>query len=334
MGSTVRRQQAESFVLQGEEPLVLRYKPVSGGLFAVRSQADPSHEDNMSYAEGTDYTVDVEEGLLRRTADSRIPDWSRHPLCGIRNFDHNLFPDYSNKAYTFYAEYDYEAEDESIGGQRDAAKLLPRVISKLKNGEPVTFAVLGDSISTGGEASTDELAFFGRFARYLTEKFGDGRSRIEIVNKAIGGEDSTGGAGRVEQDIVPCRPDLVTIGYGMNDQNLYDHGPGVPPQEYKKNIRTIIETLRSQCDCDIVLVASCTPNPYWQHTSGRMGEYVAVLHELGRECGIPVADAYAVWVQELAAGKTPESLLLNNINHPNDYGHELYMHGFLAMMEG
>ncbi|HOJ11894.1 MAG TPA: hypothetical protein PK733_15070 [Clostridiales bacterium] len=29
-------------------------------------------------------------------------------------------------------------------------------------------------------------------------------------------------------------------------------------------------------------------------------------------------------MEELVAGKSHESLLLNNINHPNDYGHWLY----------
>jgi hypothetical protein len=31
-----------------------------------------------------------------------------------------------------------------------------------------------------------------------------------------------------------------------------------------------------------------------------------------------------LWQEELAAGKSHESLLLNNLNHPNDYGHEVY----------
>ena len=50
------------------------------------------------------------------------------------------------------------------------------------------------------------------------------------------------------------------------------------------------------------------------------------------EEGIDVADAHALWQEELAAGKTSASLLLNNINHPNDYGHTIYHKAFLKML--
>ncbi|WP_167859665.1 SGNH/GDSL hydrolase family protein [Paenibacillus cymbidii] len=57
-----------------------------------------------------------------------------------------------------------------------------------------------------------------------------------------------------------------------------------------------------------------------------------MMRRLGAEYGIGVADAHALWKQELAAGKTPESLLLNNINHPNDYGHGVYFSAFADLL--
>ncbi|MCQ6561049.1 SGNH/GDSL hydrolase family protein [Paenibacillus mendelii] len=331
---TMRRQTAESFVFVSEELLKLRHLPNKSDSVQVSSHADALHPDRVLYEEGVDYIVDYENGLIGRTAESRIPDWSKHVLCGIQDFNHTLFEDYSNRNYTVYAGYSYDsgqetghAEQKSSGSQAD---ILKRIASKLQAGEEVLYAVYGDSISTGGEASEDKFTYFHRFADHLKRLYPKGS--IRIVNKAIGGEASDGGAGRVEEDLLPLNPDLVTIGYGMNDQNKFEHGNGVPLADFDQNLRRMIEVLRDQAGSDIVLVTPCAPNPLWRHTSGQTGEYAAVIRQLGIEYGLGVADVTAVWERELAAGKTPESLLLNNINHPNDYGHYLYYLAFADML--
>jgi lysophospholipase L1-like esterase len=114
----------------------------------------------------------------------------------------------------------------------------------------------------------------------------------------------------------------------MNDQNLFDGEVAVPYAIYESNIRMIIESTLRSCETDIVLVTPCEPNPMWKYTSGLMDGYAEVLRRLGKEYDIGVADVNEIWKQELLAGKTPESLLLNNINHPNDYGHWLYYRAF------
>ncbi|WP_130610482.1 hypothetical protein [Cohnella abietis] len=57
------------------------------------------------------------------------------------------------------------------------------------------------------------------------------------------------------------------------------------------------------------------------YKSGDIHHYAEMIRRLGDEYGIGVTVAHILWQQELNAGKTPESLLLNNINHPNGYGH-------------
>ncbi len=329
------RQQTEAFVLVKNEELPLRRQPKPGAPVRVFSDADKNKPDLIEYVEGTDYTVDYINASIRRTTDSRIADWSQHLMYGVINFDHTEFGDYSNSAYTVYAEYDYTPEkvEIDVGTYSMAsglATLLPRVAGKLQAGEEAVYVVYGDSISTGGEASQEKFMYFQRFTNYVRELFPGGS--IRIVNKAIAGETSEGGAARVDSDVVPLQPDLVSIGYGMNDQNLYEHGIGVSPVDYERNLRHIIEAIRSNGDADIVLVTPCEPNPLWRHTSGAMDDYSDVIHRLGKQYGLGVADVQVLWKQELAAGKTPESLLLNNINHPNDYGHYLYFTAFANMI--
>lgn len=324
-----RVQEAESFVFAEIEKQRMRYAPIAAGGVQVRSHADADHPDAVAFAEGIDFEVDYDSAMISRTANSRIPDWSKHPLYGIHPFDHTQFTDYGNRPYTVYAHYEYDdvaAETGRHGLIRIEDTTFAGLRRKLEDGCEVVYAVFGDSISAGGDASCERYAFYGRLAEWLERRYP--QSRVRIVNRAFNGETSEGGAGRVAEDILPLRPDLVTIGYGMNDQNKYEHGCGVPLADYERNIRHIVAEIRRGCVAAIVLVTPCEPNPHWKHTSGQIGEYAEALRKIARGLGIGVADAHLLWRRELDAGKTPESLLLNNINHPNDYGHSVYFKAF------
>lgn len=322
-------QEGESFVFVGEEQQRMRHTPLLRGGVQVRTCADTDHPDTFSFTEGIDFAVDYDLGVICRTPASRIPDWSEHVLSGVSSFDHTMYEDYGNRRFTVYVSYEY---DDVCGGEatgfsnRKSAEMLGKLLTKLAEGREIVYVVLGDSISAGGDASEEKYAFCGRLASWLESRYPSGG--VSLINKAIPGETSQGGAGRVARDIIPLRPDLVTIGYGMNDQNKYEHGNGVALNDFENNIQTIVDDIRRDCDAEIVLVTPCEPNPLWKHTSGQIGEYAEVIRKIGSRLGIAVADAHALWKLELAAGKTPESLLLNNINHPNDYGHRLYFEAF------
>ncbi|BBI31064.1 SGNH/GDSL hydrolase family protein [Cohnella abietis] len=328
------RQTAEAFVLIKEEALPLRYRPLSGEPVAVRSLSKFDHVDRIDYVEGKDYLIDYELGTIRRVEGSQIPDGALNPLYGLIDFNHELFADFSNRAYTIYVDY----STESITGNKgltpidlEKSTLLKRLISKLNSGEEALYVVYGDSISAGGEASEESLTYFGRIKSTLLDLYPQASIRIE--NKSIGGEDTHGGVSRIDEDVVPLMPDLVSIGYGMNDQNKFPEGNTTSLEDFEKNLRYMIDTIRKAGDSDILLVTPCEPNPLWQHTSGMTNHYANVIRRLGEEYGIGVVDAHAQWILELAAGKTPASLLLNNINHPNDYGHWIYSKAFVPMLK-
>jgi len=328
------KQLAETFVFMKEEALPLRYKPLAGESTAMRNRSRKDLADTIHYEEGKDYIVDYEEGTIRRANGSRIPDGSLHPMYGVSEFDHNRYSDFSNQAYTVYLDYSTESmtEDRSLTTEDiDRSGLLRRLVGKLEAGEEAVYVVYGDSISTGGEASEEGLAYFGRIRDTLLNLYKEGR--IRIVNKAIGGEDTSGGVRRVASDVVPLNADLVSIGYGMNDQNKQADGHTTTLEDFEKNLRFMIDTIRNAGDSDILLVTPCEPNPNWQHTSGKTALYADVIRRLGDEYGIGVLDAHATWAAELAAGKTHESLLLNNINHPNDYGHWIYSKALSPMLK-
>ncbi|CAI6087647.1 SGNH/GDSL hydrolase family protein [Cohnella sp. JJ-181] len=317
------RQQNEAFVFVGETAMPFRYPPDRAEPPTLRSQADASCSGVVAYEEGADYLVDYERGTIRRTQRSRIPDGALHPLHGAVRFDHTNI-ECSNRAYTVYADYRIAGTDDGETPALEQARGVKprRRLGKGKDGRDAVYVVLGDSISAGGDASDEKYMYFNRFLNYVNER--DEGGAVRLINKSLGGETSAGGLKRIREDVAALRPTLVSIAYGMNDQNLYEAGPEVDPAAYASHLRAMIACLREIPECEIVLVTPCPPHPDWKHASGRSGEYADAVLRLAAECGVGVADVHAAWLRELAAGKTPDCLLLNHINHPNDYGHQIY----------
>lgn len=325
----IKRQLMETIVLVEEKGQKLRYSGIQPGVYA-RSHAVSTDKGNVVYVEGEDYVIDCKAGTISRTRRSRIPDWGNHPVYGIKGFDHRDYPDYSNRDYMIYIDYDYESEDEVNEGISVLAPVntLDRLIRKLEAGQPLRYIVFGDSISAGGDASRDEFAFYNLFADDLRARYPE--AELEVINKALGGEGSTTALERLEQDVIALKPDLVSIGYGMNDQCTMgpDIRNGIPPGIFEENIRKMVLQIQRKTDAEIVLVTPCISNPLWKHSSGDLAIYADILLRLSRELGTGVADVHALWVQELQAGKSHESMLLNNVNHPGDYGHTIYFKAF------
>jgi lysophospholipase L1-like esterase len=331
----VKKQVAESFVFDRTLTQGMYRSSVVEGTVRLRSHSDAAEPSLEEYEDGVDYRVDYASGTIGRTENGKIPDWSSHPLFGVNDFDHTIVEYYSNDHFTVYADYDYYADDqESVSDERmpieQSSNALAGIARKLAEGKEITYVVYGDSISTGCDASSPILAYFNRLADHLSDKYPPGRFRI--LNESIGGETSEGGAERLFRDVLPHSPDLVTIGYGMNDQNKFEHGNSVSIGNYEKNIRYMVEAILRNSNSAIVLITPCQPNPKWKHASGRIGEYAAVLRKLSKEYGVGLADAGMEWQRALEAGKTHQSLLLNNINHPGDFGHWLYFKAFESML--
>lgn len=320
----------ETVVFAGTQAQKLRLAPLRSRPVMLRG---PISNPTL-YEEGTDYVIDYDAGTVRRTEGSRIPDWRNHPMYGLDSFDHRDFPSYSNAEYTCMIEYEGKGGAEEpldpaakpdmngAAGSDLMRRYLPHLHKKLSDNEPVHYVVYGDSISTGCEASPG-LAYFECFADALRFRFP--QAKLTVHRKALGGETSRGGLERLENDCIALQPDLVTIAYGMNDQNRQPDGTNaVLLEEFEHNIREMVMRIRNASEADVLLITPCLPNPRWIFASNNAAEYAEAIRSVGRTEHVPVADVQRIWQQELAAGKTHESLLLNNLNHPNDYGHWLY----------
>jgi lysophospholipase L1-like esterase len=305
----------ESVVLAGTRPTNL-LSPTVRDVTAVRSTYEPG---GTAYEEGKDFVVDREAGTIRRTPGSRIPDYSKNILYGKTDFDHSKFPGYGNVPFTVYVDYDAPPGDAQMSMPRQqSSDGLPRTLRLLRAKEPVKVIAFGDSITAGGEASRESLRYPNRYAAYLRQAFGD--DRVTLENGATGGDTTRNGLARLEEKVLTRHPDLVLVAFGMNDHNI----GSVPVDEFAANLRSIVTQIRQKTGAEVILLSTFPPNPLWHYSSHRMGDYAAATERVAAEMRVPYADVYDVWMDVLKRKDAP-SLLGNNINHPNDYGHGLYL---------
>jgi lysophospholipase L1-like esterase len=330
MSGSIDRQTCEAVIFPAEEPQRLRYVPLRTGCLSARSTPLATDDGGCVYDEGRDFVVDALKGTIARKPGGRIPDWTKHELYGKDDFDHRFCKEHRNVDYTVYVDYDYDASAEQAA--RPSANRIARTLEKLRKGETARYVVFGDSISTGAEASRPALAFHNLFAERIRALAPE--SNLEIVNRAIGGERCLEGIARYRCDVIDLHPDLVTMTFGANDQCRLrtDKECGVPPAEFRDKMRHIVTGIREETGADVVLITPLILNPAWMYTSGEVDVYAEILRDIARECGACLADLHVLWRAELDAGKSYGSLLMNNINHPNDYGHHLYDKALAAVL--
>lgn len=197
---------------------------------------------------------------------------------------------------------------------------LPRTIDRLEKKQPLTIVVIGDSISTGCNASgwAGAAPFQPGYPELLREHL-DHRyqTKVTLSNISVGGMDTAWATTMIDKIVEP-KPDLVVIAFGMNDS------ASRPAKDYRANTETVMSKVREKLpDTEFILVASMLGNRDWirlQHDL--FPQYRDELASLCRP-GVALADLTSIW-DELLKFKQDWDLTGNGVNHPNDFGHRIY----------
>lgn len=319
--------QGESLVLAKTQPANLCFDQIVPGSLTLRSTYVADREGSVVYEEGQDYVVDYAAGTIARTEGSRIPDYSTNCLYGQKDFDHTKFAGFSNHAWFVWADYETN-NGKPWAKPNEQTEKLAAVREKLEAGGPFQVVSYGDSIAAGGEASEVPFRFQNRFGAYLQARFP--KAQIEVVDASISGYSTRQGIdwfddpkymGKVDS------PDLVLVGFGMNDHNI----GGPEPEAYRDNMVQIVNMVREKKGADVILFSAFPPHHDWHYGSHRMGLFSEAVKEAAAAANCAYADVYGTWDMVLQR-KDQSSLLGNNINHPNDFGHFLYEQAFEAMV--
>ena len=193
-------------------------------------------------------------------------------------------------------------------------------------------AFLGDSITHGAFECTDggkgcifdfAAVYHNRLRLMISQKYD--WIPINILNAGVAGDTAEGGFARLERDILAHKPNLCVVCYGLNDVNG-------EIETYKSSLRGIFEALKA-AEIETLFL---TPNMlntrvgdavldelivYAETTAGmqnggKMDAFMEAAREVAFECGIAVADGYALWKQMHQSGMDITELLANGINHP------------------
>lgn len=196
-----------------------------------------------------------------------------------------------------------------------AEKLLPATLGKLQSGRPLKIVFYGNSIETGANSSITLhqppfLPTWPEMIVYnLRNYYGNA---IPFKNASKGGMAAQWGLENTGTQVNVENPDLVIIGFGMNDGTAK-----VAPEVFIEQIKGIMRTVKqANPSCEFIVIATMLANPEAIHSQIQQ-EYLKPVTELAGK-GVAVADMTSIH-KELLRHKAYQDMTGNNINHPNDY---------------
>ena len=200
------------------------------------------------------------------------------------------------------ARTDYEKMvDRSLLSVGDMTRMAD-VFQKAQNGEDITVAYIGGSITEGYNAGTTEF-----YAKTCTDLLQGYFPDITVtgVNAGISGTPSLLGNLRLERDVLSADPDIVFVEFAVNDGQEVD---------YKNAYESLVRTLLTQeKDIAVVLLFTVLDSGYTcqEHMS-----------KIGANYDLPMISVHDSVYEEIEAGRMTWQDYSNDQSHPNAYGHK------------
>ena len=202
--------------------------------------------------------------------------------------------------------------------------MLKNTYSKLKNGEKVTVAYFGGSI-TEGAGSTDKKTkgWRSHTTNWLRSAYPN--SEITEVNATIGGTGSDFAIFRLEDDVLKYSPDLLFIEFATNDTVV------LGCEEYEEAI--IRRVLKKSPETDVVLVLTCTQKIYEKMQKGEYYDSFRSYGILAGNYGLPLVNIGDEINSRVLAGEGDYMTYTKDSVHPNDLGHKILSTRVIRFLE-
>ncbi len=195
--------------------------------------------------------------------------------------------------------------------------LLDELEKKFPENRTINLVCHGHSVPTGYFA-TPWINTFDAYPhllhRLVKERFPF--AAVNVITTSIGGEESASGAKRFAEDVLPHKPDLVTIDYGLNDRRL-------SLEETEKAWRSMIEACQEK-GIPVILLTPTWDNSYYNRTEEwqKLCDRAALIRRLAEEYSVGLADSFAAFEAYVQRDEMLTDLLSHG-NHPTRRGHEL-----------
>ncbi len=300
-----------------------------------------SYDGRVEYFEGEDWFV--KDGRIFLTPDSRIPKtgWDGIYFSNLAEAEEEikrlpphfgLPPIATNDGryiklfaiahpwiiYQWQIAVTYTTKENWEGYKPEPSiKLLPKLYQKLLAKQPIRIVLYGDSISYGFDSTgiyelEPKQPIWAELVRDSLVKRFD--TEVVLINASRSGENSDWALEHAENMVIEEKPDLVILGFGMNDR--------CPGEEYRDKTVKLRDKIQEELpDAEFILMATSIPNTLLNteplNFYAHQDEYAEALKPLhGEGCILAnIQDVQRVIMNR----KRYIDLAGNNINHPNDY---------------
>ena len=201
-----------------------------------------------------------------------------------------------------------------------ALQLATRADILVKSGEKVAF--LGDSITQGGWSSSKG------YVKLVAAGLKANGIEIEVAPAGISGHKSNEMLKRLERDVLSKSPQWMTLSCGVND--VWHGTKGVPLDDYKKNIREIVDKAIGADVKVVILTATVIHEKLDSPENQKLEAYNAFLRDLAKEKNLRLADLNSMFQERIkAAGTADTKLLTTDGVHMNPEGNRVMAEGVL-----
>jgi lysophospholipase L1-like esterase len=176
----------------------------------------------------------------------------------------------------------------------------------------------GDSIAYGWDVA-EKYSYRQVLKRLLEKEYPD--QLWKIYNRGVPGDTALGGLNRVKRDVGGLKPDLVFVGFGLNDAQMALFNEVLfSPSKYKEYMKTIIDYLRNDLGCEVWLLTTTAVDE--DNVPGEYSRMVGALNQqltqLSEEEGIKLVDLYS----PLKAAGFDRIFQADGV-HLNEYGYQI-----------
>jgi hypothetical protein len=298
-------------------------------------------DGKYQFLQGKDYEIDEYDAVLKMTRFSSIPSLR---LVGGNGIGFDRFVTLDGLPLLF-SEGSYIHEHQlrvayTHKGEKKGLEVAPLGLSQatkalaIKNAKQDSFRIVlvGDSISCGSNASSVthsqpfQLPYDQLFIKELRSRIS---APITFSNLSRGGEKIDWSLQKLSQ-IITLQPDIVIVAFGMNDATAE-----TSPLEFAAKLDTFCTEIHTSLPySQVVLLSGILPNPKWSLAHYPLHwDYHELMMQMEKD------KDYCIFVDcktislELYKRKQYADFTGNNINHPNDYMHDMYAKSLINLLE-
>ncbi len=221
--------------------------------------------------------------------------------------------------------------------------------------QPATLGFLGDSITNGifevypctdadgnfaiSDVCQQDKGYVAHLRSLLHLLYP--RAQLNVINAGVSGDNAPNALTRLDRDLLPYRPDLTVVCFGLNDMTF-----GMEKLEDYKNALLDITQRLLDIGSEVILMTPPMAAAYRHplvpeqfhnlannyakfYADGTAHAYMQALRDVAAKKGVRLCDCFAKWERMYNAGVDTTKLLCNLLNHPIRQLHPMIAHSLL-----